>query len=54
MMRCDQVYKRYPGYQEALQKISIEKLPGEVVGVTGASGAGKWTLQKERPSMAKQ
>jgi len=38
MIRFDQVYKRYPGYQEALQNVSFEISPGELVFVTGPSG----------------
>jgi cell division transport system ATP-binding protein len=53
MIRFDQVYKRYPGYQEALQNINFEIIPGEIVFVTGASGAGKSTLLKVLSSIEK-
>ena len=53
MIRFDQVYKRYPGYHEALQNISFEILPGELVFVTGPSGAGKSTLLKVLSSIEK-
>ena len=53
MIRFDQVYKRYPGYQEALQNVSFEISPGELVFVTGPSGAGKSTLLKVLSSIEK-
>jgi cell division transport system ATP-binding protein len=49
------VAKRYPGGQEALKDISFSLEPGELVFLTGRSGAGKSTALKliaaiERPS----
>jgi len=55
MIRFDQVFKRYPGSNEALRNISFEINQADMVFVTGHSGAGKSTLLKlmaaiERPS----
>jgi cell division transport system ATP-binding protein len=49
------VAKRYPGGQEALKDVSFTVEPGELVFLTGRSGAGKSTVLKliaaiERPS----
>jgi cell division transport system ATP-binding protein len=55
MILFDRVYKRYPNGREALSDLSLEVRSGEIVFVTGHSGAGKSSLLKlisliERPS----
>jgi cell division transport system ATP-binding protein len=55
MIRFDEVSKRYPGGKEALSRVSFELDAGEMVFLTGHSGAGKSTMMKliilmERPS----
>ena len=55
MILFDHVYKRYPNGREALSDLSLEVRSGEIVFVTGHSGAGKSSLLKlisliERPS----
>ena len=55
MIKFNQVYKRYPGGYEALKKVSFEIAEGEMVFLTGHSGAGKSTMLNliaaiERPS----
>lgn len=55
MITFDNVTKRYPGSQDALNNVSFSIDQGELVYVTGHSGAGKSTLLKlisaiERPT----
>lgn len=55
MIRFDHVFKRYPNGREALSDLQLEIAAGEIVFVTGHSGAGKSSLLKlialiERPS----
>ena len=46
MIRFDAVTKRYPGGHEALREVSFAIEPGELVFLTGHSGAGKSTVLK--------
>ncbi|MDH3452930.1 MAG: cell division ATP-binding protein FtsE [Gammaproteobacteria bacterium] len=46
MIRFDNVSKRYPGGQEALNAVSFHLAPGSMSFLTGHSGAGKSTLLK--------
>jgi len=55
VLRFDNVSKRYPGGQAALEDVSFEVGAGEMLFLTGHSGAGKSTLLRlvhlsERPS----
>jgi cell division transport system ATP-binding protein len=55
MIRFDQVFKRYPNGREALSGISFNIDSGELVFLTGHSGAGKSSILKlialiERPT----
>jgi cell division transport system ATP-binding protein len=55
MIRFDHVFKRYPNGREALSDLNLEIESGEIVFLTGHSGAGKSSLLKlialiERPS----
>ena len=55
MVSFSAVAKRYPGGHEALKEVSFTIEPGELVFLTGRSGAGKSTVLKlipaiERPS----
>ncbi|MGW8182969.1 MAG: cell division ATP-binding protein FtsE [Burkholderiales bacterium] len=55
MISFSKVWKRYPGGLEALRNVTFAIEPGEMVFVTGHSGAGKSTVLKlaaaiERPS----
>ena len=55
MIRFERVYKRYPNGREALGGVSFEVARGEMVFLTGRSGAGKSSVLKliallERPT----
>ncbi len=55
MIHFDQVHKRYPSGREALAGVSFRIEPGELVFLTGHSGAGKSSILKlialiERPT----
>lgn len=55
MIQLDKVTKIYPGGHEALREVSLDINPGEMIFLTGHSGAGKSTILKlialvERPT----
>jgi cell division transport system ATP-binding protein len=55
MIRFERVSKRYPNGREALRELSLQVSTGEMVFLTGRSGAGKSTVLKliallERPT----
>ena len=55
MIRLDKITKLYQGGREALREVSLDINPGEMIFLTGHSGAGKSTILKllalvERPT----
>ena len=53
MVILSAVAKRYPGGQEALKAVSFSLEPGELAFLPGRSGAGKATLLKLIPAIAR-
>jgi cell division transport system ATP-binding protein len=51
IINCSRVTKRYPGGYEALRDVSFAIEAGEMVFVTGHSGAGKTSLLKLLPAI---
>lgn len=51
IISCSRVTKRYPGGYEALRDVTFGIEPGEMVFLTGHSGAGKTSLLKLLPAI---
>jgi ABC-2 type transport system ATP-binding protein len=53
MLHAHELVKTYPGGIRALDKLSIDVAPGEVLGLLGPNGAGKSTTVKILTTLAK-